>query len=229
MKLGQKTINEKIVQGNTQSVYKRGLIQKIYKETYSADVLLVEAGQSFIKHVPISRAVPSKSLTVGSRCLLMTMDPTNPQDTVVTAVYSGLSGYPNSAIGYNGAPSQSEGAGTWTTITKTAVKISTGPGKVKCTVHGSNYMSGGGVSIGLRVKATLYDAAGNNVATLYGPSSTGWQYYSNEGSSHKAWSFSWIFDVPEGVQLFELQFKGISGTASFDSNDRAMLLVEEMV
>lgn len=68
------------------AVFRRGVINKVYPETWTADVLLIGNTQGVIKNIPLSSAVPS-SVQMGDKCRLDLFDETNPNDIVVSYVY----------------------------------------------------------------------------------------------------------------------------------------------
>lgn len=68
------------------SFTKRGLINRIYPETWTADVVIIGGNQPVVKNIPLSSSIPS-GVQVGDKCRVDMFDESNPNDMVVAYIY----------------------------------------------------------------------------------------------------------------------------------------------
>ena len=66
--------------------YKKGIISVVYKNSWTADVLILGNNSTVLKNIPMSSAVPS-SVMAGDRCKIDMFDESNPDDIVVAYTY----------------------------------------------------------------------------------------------------------------------------------------------
>lgn len=78
----EKTKRSKLVP----SYFKKGLINKVNTESWTADVQIVGSSQGILKNIPLGSSIPS-GVKPGDKCVLITFDETNPNDIVVSYVY----------------------------------------------------------------------------------------------------------------------------------------------
>lgn len=79
---------------------KRGIIQTFAPETYTAEVLLLEATSYFLTGVPVANALDGTSGLAGALCAVLFFDEHNPQDALVIATFAnGSNGLPTPAPG----------------------------------------------------------------------------------------------------------------------------------
>ncbi len=70
------------------SVMHAGVLKAWDSVNWRATVQLGGSVASWVKAVPVSRAIPSTEMTVGRQVAVLLFDPTNPADGVVVAVWA---------------------------------------------------------------------------------------------------------------------------------------------
>jgi hypothetical protein len=79
---------------------RRGLLMAFYPTTYTADVLILEAGNTYLQGIPAATHLDGTSAQIGTLCAVLFFDTQNPTDAVVLAVFpNGSSGIPSPAPG----------------------------------------------------------------------------------------------------------------------------------
>jgi hypothetical protein len=78
-----KEFNERL----TPAFTKRGIINKLYPETWTADIQIVGSTQGIIKGVPLSSAIDINDVRIGDKCRVDMFDENNPNDMVVAYTY----------------------------------------------------------------------------------------------------------------------------------------------
>ena len=81
-----KELSDKINKRNISESFKRGIIQKVYLDFWTADVQVVGSTQTLLKNIPLSSAVPL-TVAIGDWCRLDLFDETNSSDMVVAYIY----------------------------------------------------------------------------------------------------------------------------------------------
>ncbi len=75
---------------------KRGILQSFDNSTYTASVLIIEAGSCALSGVPVSTAIDGTSALVGALCAVLFFDEQNYSDAVIIACYpNDTQGVPN--------------------------------------------------------------------------------------------------------------------------------------
>ena len=235
-----KDITEQGIDRFTAGTLKRGLIKSFNKSNYTADILFEGSGQTTVKGVPVSRDIPSRTCRSNARCVVLTVDPTNPQDSMVVVIYSGASGAPNVVNSYNDSQSMNTPANditTWVTVPSSKIQVQTGPGTVRLRVDGSFYLGKGtgGGSAKTRIKATITDTTLSPLSSAisYFPNSFGRVLFFSGNNIYFPFGYDWSVDVPEGVHQFEVQVRGNSlptgtSTINLDANGAISISVIEL-
>jgi hypothetical protein len=68
------------------ATFKHGVIAAVYRQSWSADVVVEGDMQTVLKNIPMSSAVPY-NVRVGQLCRIDMFDETNPKDSVVAYTY----------------------------------------------------------------------------------------------------------------------------------------------
>ena len=66
---------------------KKAILKSFNATAYTATVQVAGSLSSWLE-VPVSRAIPSVEMISGRACALLFLDPSNPQDSVVVAVWT---------------------------------------------------------------------------------------------------------------------------------------------
>lgn len=66
---------------------KKGIINKVFPECWTADVILVGSPQTILKAIPLASHIDALSVQEGDKCKLDLFDETNPTDMVVAYIY----------------------------------------------------------------------------------------------------------------------------------------------
>jgi len=66
---------------------KKAMLKSFNATAYTATVQIVGSLSAWLQDVPVSRAIPSAEMVAGRACALLLLDPSNPQDSVVVAVW----------------------------------------------------------------------------------------------------------------------------------------------
>jgi hypothetical protein len=203
-------------------------------------VLLTEAGQTTLKSVPISRNIPSRTILIDSRCVVLTLDEHNPQDSLVVAIYSGRPGIPNAQMAFVNnitVNTPANNTSTYVDITNVNLNLFTGPGKVETRLDGALYLGNatGGGTAKVRIKCVLNEltVSGSTVSsTIYLPDAVGWHVFFSNNNIYYHHGFSAPLEVPSGTHTFQVQFRGNSmpagGTINLDANGNYCLEVKEL-
>lgn len=64
-----------------------GILRSWDSTSYTATVQLSGSLAQWLRHVPVSRGLPSEKMTVGRSVAVVFFDPSNPSDAVVFAVW----------------------------------------------------------------------------------------------------------------------------------------------
>ena len=68
------------------ATFKHGIIAAVYRQSWTADVIVEGDIQTILKNIPMSSAVPY-NVQVGQLCRIDMFDETNPRDSVVAYTY----------------------------------------------------------------------------------------------------------------------------------------------
>ena len=66
---------------------KKAILKSFDLADYTATIQIVGSLSSWLQDVPVSRAIPSAEMVAGRFCTLLLFDPSNPQDSVIVAVW----------------------------------------------------------------------------------------------------------------------------------------------
>ena len=70
------------------STIKKGIIKAFDSGTYIATVQIAGSLSVWLEGIPVSRGIPTEQVVVGRKCTVIFADESNPDDAVVTAVYT---------------------------------------------------------------------------------------------------------------------------------------------
>lgn len=83
----------------TQAI-RRGLLMAFYPATYTADVLILEAGNTYLQGIPAATHLDGTSAQSGAFCAVLLFDEQNINDAVVLAIFpNGSGGVPSPTPG----------------------------------------------------------------------------------------------------------------------------------
>jgi len=68
-------------------VIKKAILKSFDAGSYTATVQIVGSLSSWLE-VPVSRGIPSAEMASGRACALLFLDPSNPRDSVIVAVWT---------------------------------------------------------------------------------------------------------------------------------------------
>jgi hypothetical protein len=69
-------------------VIKKAILKSFNGTAYTATVQIVGSLSAWLQDVPVSRAIPSAEMISGRACALLLLDPSNPKDSVIVAVWT---------------------------------------------------------------------------------------------------------------------------------------------
>ena len=69
------------------SSLKKGLINTVHSNSYTADISYAENPQTIIRNIPIAKNIILTTISVGQRCAVLIFDEINPNDCVITCIY----------------------------------------------------------------------------------------------------------------------------------------------
>ena len=67
---------------------KKGVLKAWDETNYKAKVRLIGDANVWLENVPVSRGIPSAEMVTDRNVLLVAVDPSNPNDCVVVAVWT---------------------------------------------------------------------------------------------------------------------------------------------
>ena len=67
---------------------RRGFVRGFSRSSYTASVQIAGSQATWLHGVPVARNISSSRMKAGSKCAVILFDSTNPQDAVVTAVWT---------------------------------------------------------------------------------------------------------------------------------------------
>ncbi|MCK4698155.1 MAG: hypothetical protein KAT53_07625 [Dehalococcoidia bacterium] len=67
---------------------KKGILKAFDSGTYTATVQIAGSLSVWLEDVPVSRGIPTAEMVAGRNVAVIFLDPGNPSDTVVIAVYT---------------------------------------------------------------------------------------------------------------------------------------------
>lgn len=67
---------------------KRGILQDFDSTNYLATVAMTGSLSVWLEGLPVSRAIPDTAMVTGRHVAVLFFDPSNPDDAVVTAVWT---------------------------------------------------------------------------------------------------------------------------------------------
>lgn len=70
-----------------ESAQLKGVVNKVYLDSWCADVQLIGSSVNVLKKVPISLAIDRSDILSGDRCVVTIFDVSNPQDCVLAYTY----------------------------------------------------------------------------------------------------------------------------------------------
>jgi hypothetical protein len=68
-------------------MFKKAILKNFDANSYTATVQVAGSLSSWLE-VPVSRAIPAAEMVSGRACALLFLDPSNPQDSVIVAVWT---------------------------------------------------------------------------------------------------------------------------------------------
>jgi len=67
---------------------KKAMLKSFNATAYTATVQIVGSLCSWLADVPVSRGIPAAEMISGRACALFLLDPSNPRDSVIVAVWT---------------------------------------------------------------------------------------------------------------------------------------------
>lgn len=67
---------------------RRGIVKSFDSGAYTATVQIAGSLLVWLEGVPVARSLPAGEMLAGRRCAVLFLDPANPQDAVVVAVWT---------------------------------------------------------------------------------------------------------------------------------------------
>jgi hypothetical protein len=67
---------------------KKAILKSFDADSYTATIQVAGSLSSWLAGVPVSRAIPLAEMVSGRACALLLLDPSNPQDSVIVAVWT---------------------------------------------------------------------------------------------------------------------------------------------